>query len=313
MSSLQLTVALLCLFSLLSLTSGAWDDQTRARIKRDVDVLARRKQELSKRYWSSHDFTSKVLDKGLKLVDQMHDLMHEYDVEEEFPPVAEFVEDLKIFLEETKDFTKQQMDTMEEEYPHSLTASQPHCLTASQPHSLTASQPHSLTASQPHSLTASQPHSLTVSQPHSLTASQPHSLTASQSAVMSSLQLTVALLCLFSLLSLTSGAWDDQTWARIKRDVDVLAREKQELSKRYWSSHDFTSKVLDKGLKLVDQMHDLMHEYDVEEEFPPVAEFVEDLKIFLEETKDFTKQQMDTMEEEYVDKTVKIKALNRIL
>ncbi|KAJ0006447.1 hypothetical protein NQD34_013720 [Periophthalmus magnuspinnatus] len=123
---------------------------------------------------------------------------------------------------------------------------------------------------------------------------------------MSHLQISVVLLC---LLSLTCAAMDPRSIAQINKDVNELKKEKQDLAKRYLSSRDFISKVLDQGLKLVGLMDGMVHEYGIEQEYPSVAEFVEDLKTFLEDTKIFTEQEMKKMEDEYGEKENKITAL----
>ncbi|KAJ0055948.1 hypothetical protein NL108_016794 [Boleophthalmus pectinirostris] len=125
-------------------------------------------------------------------------------------------------------------------------------------------------------------------------------------AVMSVLQISVALLC---LLSLTSAALDTGTKVQIRKNVNELKKEKLDLAKRYHSSNDFISNVLDPGLNLVERMDDLMQEYDIEQEYPSVTKFVEDLKIFIVKTKIFTKQEMNKMAEEYEERENKIQTL----
>ncbi|KAJ0006446.1 hypothetical protein NQD34_013719 [Periophthalmus magnuspinnatus] len=106
---------------------------------------------------------------------------------------------------------------------------------------------------------------------------------------MSHLQISVALLC---LLSLTCAALDPRIIVQIKKDMTALNKEALDLAKTFLSSHDSTSALLDQSLKLVDLMDEMVHEYGIEQKNPSLAEFVEDLKTMLEDTKIFTTQQM---------------------
>ncbi|KAJ0006448.1 hypothetical protein NQD34_013721 [Periophthalmus magnuspinnatus] len=121
---------------------------------------------------------------------------------------------------------------------------------------------------------------------------------------MSHLQISVALFC---LLSLTCAGLKPEIVAQIKKEVMTLEVDKNDLSMRYWSNHEFTYKILDQGLKLVELMDAMVHEYGIEQEYPYVAEFVEDLKTFLEDTKIFTEQEMKKMADEYEEKESKNK------
>ncbi|CAL1590633.1 unnamed protein product [Knipowitschia caucasica] len=123
---------------------------------------------------------------------------------------------------------------------------------------------------------------------------------------MSSLQVSVVLLC---LLGLSCAAFDPERLDQIIRNINKLKQEKLDLTKRYALSNEFSAKVLDQGLKMVGRMDELVHENGLEVEFPSVAEFVEDLRTFIENTKDFTQKQMETMAKEYGEKKEMIHAL----